>query len=523
MSLISFFLKHAIQSPDAIALKFCDEILTYHELACRVKAFADHLAKSGVSQDNNVAIYLCYSPKVIICVLAMFALGITFIPVDPDYPEERKDYILKNCRVSHVITETDLMQVSALNGIKKINMDAFLLSQKIELSDENFAGYVDENSSVYILYTSGSTGKPKGVVITQGGLIDTFLDWQAVYALNPTDKHLQMASYSFDVFYGDLMRALFSGACLVLCPRPGISKPRFLFEIIESEQITIAEFVPSVLRNLVNYLQGNQKNFSSVRLIACGSDNWSIGEYKIFKTVCNPETRLINSYGLTEATIDSCYFELTPQFESILHDQDSVPIGKPFPSAQVVILDDQLNPVAGGEVGQIFISGSSVAQGYYNDFSLTSKRFVVISVNGKSVRFLKTGDLGRLIAGGAIQLVGREDNQIKLNGLRVEMSDIENNLNLHPKIQDNIVALQPKKQGKRCLVAYIVVAEDAQLSDKELRDFLKTKIPYYMIPKSFIRLEKIPLTPNGKHNRQFFESDSSLFFDNLLFNEIQTA
>lgn len=498
-------MQHAIQSPDAYAVKFQDETLTYHELMLKAARLARYLSENNLAKDK-IAIYLNYSPQIIVAVLAAFLLGIVFIPIDPEYPSERIDYILANSKINYLISETNLLLTLAVDNVTTFNIDE-IPKNNTNLDDCcNFLSYQADNSPVYILYTSGSTGKPKGVVINQQGLVDAYLDWQDAYNLTATDNHLQMASFSFDVFYGDLIRALCSGATLVLCPRNVLLKPKLLSELLITENITVAEFVPSVLRNLANYMLNKQKYLVAMRLLICGSDNWSIGEYKKFRNICGNATRLINSYGLTEATIDSCYFELTPEFEQNLHDNDSVPIGRPFSKTNIFLLNSQLDPVHKHETGEIYISGSGLALGYHNNTVSTQAKFIQANLNGKVTRLLKTGDLGQYVLNNNIQLVGRIDNQVKLNGRRIEMSDIENNLNLHPSIAGSMVTLRKKENGKRYLAAYIVVDPLQYVIESELRDFLRNNIPCYMIPKTFIKIDKLPLTPNGKLDRQYLKN-----------------
>ncbi|MDW8319484.1 MAG: condensation domain-containing protein, partial [Anaerolineae bacterium] len=408
----------------------------------------------------------------------------------------------------------------------------------------------------YVIYTSGSTGQSKGVMVEHRSIVNAYLAWERAYALRePVKTHLQMASFSFDVFTGDLVRALCSGGTLVLCPRELLLEPAELYALMRREGVTCAEFVPAVLRGLVQYLEETGQDLSFMQVLACGSDSWFVGEYRRFLKFCGPNTRLINSFGLTEATIDTCYFEARPgdpDLARLALDQ-IVPIGAPFANQTMVILDRYGEPTPIGVPGELYVGGLGVARGYLNRPHLTAERFVpdpfsvisdqlsVISDQSFSAdhrpsftihrpitdhrspitdhrspttaprsplpgpRLYKTGDLARWLADGVVQFLGRADDQVKIRGYRIEPGEIEAVFDRHPDLAGCAVVARPDPKGQNRLVAYYVVrrglSDDAAPSAGELRRFAQERLPDYMVPSLFVRLEVMPLTPNGKVDR----------------------
>jgi acyl-CoA synthetase (AMP-forming)/AMP-acid ligase II len=242
-----------------------------------------------------------------------------------------------------------------------------------------------------------------------------------------------------------------------------------------------------------------------MQLLVCGSDNWSMEEYQKLQSLCGKRTRIINSYGLTEATIDSTFFE-SPSNSLVYFDTNKcVPIGKPFPNTDIFILDENLDVLENGQKGEIYIGGNGLARGYLNNLALTDQRFIFHKKLKK--RLYKTGDLGCYLPDGNIEFLGRLDNQIKFRGARIELSDIENALNGHFAIRESIASVLHIKSGQKKLAAYIVPEEGIELNVPEIKKFLRNKLPPYMIPSFFIKREALPVTPNGKLDRQAITKD----------------
>ena len=507
----------AIHYPDLTALEFNGQILTYQALNEQSNQLAHFLKSIGVTTETIVGISITRSFNMVIGILAIWKAGGAYLPIDPDYPTHRIEYIFADSLIQLLLTEHSLLEQLPSMAIKKICLDRDQLTFKsYPLSNPVCA--LTGNNLAYLLYTSGSTGKPKGVMVSHSNLIASYLSWEYIYQLTTKDCHLQMAGFSFDVFAGDLLRALCSGAKLVLCPKRYLLRPEKLYTLMQEQQINCAEFVPTILRRVIEYIKITDQNFNFMRLLICGSDTWSLGEYRGLKQFCSSKTRVINSYGLTEASIDSTWFEESLNSLTKISTNQYVPIGKPMPHATIFLLDDQMNTVCNANIGEIYIGGAGVARGYYNKPELSKERFIVHSFNGKPpLKLYKTGDQGRLLPDGNIQFLGRGDNQIKLTGIRVELSEIESIINSFPTIKENIVILNEQEPKHPRLVSYVVVEHREPETFSKLRLFLSGNLPGYLIPAIFIPLEALPLTPNGKIDRKNL-NDKHVIFHNELAN-----
>lgn len=492
------FEEHASKNPSKIAVMYREQTLTYDELNQKANLLAHHLIKSGVLPGTRIGISLERSPAIIVAILGILKAGGTFIPIDPEHPFDRITQICKTSKLLLLLTQKKLTTFDSIN-IKKIFLDD-LHADSCPNTSQNPLVNLSKDTLAYIIYTSGSTGVPKGVMICHSNLMHMYDAWMAAYQLSPSDKHLQMAHFTFDVFTGDLIRSLCSGGTLILCPKGTLLNPRKLYRLLIDTNITCAEFVPTVLRRLLNYLNTEQLHLDLIRLLICGSDNWSMHEYRDIQKYCSNSTRVINSYGLTETTIDNTYFEtdctITDQFPL----NQSVPIGKPFRNTEIFILDSNLLPTPKGKIGEIYIAGPGLAKGYADDPILTAEKFIQHPKLQK--RLYKTGDLGQYIDDENIIFLGRIDNQVKIRGIRVELSDIENILNTHPSITESLVSITFDLNKEKTLIAYVVLNKDYKLDNVALKKFLQTKLPMHMIPSDFIRLETMPLTASGKLNRK---------------------
>ena len=352
----------------------------------------------------------------------------------------------------------------------------------------------------YILYTSGSTGKPKGVMVTHRNLVNAYHGWLRAYRLDGDVRaHLQMASFAFDVFGGDMVRALGSGGKLVICPKETLLDPPRLLDLIRRENVDAGEFVPVVLRHLVQYLEETDRKLDGLRLVVVGSDAWYVAEHKRTLRCLGPDSRLINSYGLTETTIDSSYFEGDA---SRLPDASLVPIGRPFANVRLYVLDGHMQPAPVGVPGELYIGGDGVSRGYVNQ-ELIAERFVADPfVPGPSTRLCRTGDRARWRPDGQVEFLGRADNQVKIRGFRVEPGEIEEVLGGHPALAAAAVAARERAAGDLRLIAYVVGKADAALDAAELKQFLAQRLPDYMIPSAFVVLPSLPTTTSGKVDRK---------------------
>jgi len=506
----------ALANPDMPAVSYNDTTLSYKELNEKSNQLAHFLQSKGAGIETLVALSVARSVEMIIGVLGILKAGGVYIPIDPNCPNERTNNMLADSKAAILITQQSLLEKFSGSDVKKIFLDTD--QEKIScFSKNNPVTAVTSDNLAYVLYTSGSTGSPKGVMVCHKSVINAYNGWKKIYKLEYSDCHLQMANFYFDVFIGDLVRALCSGGKLVLCPRDTLLAPEKLHNLMLREKINCAEFVPTVLRRLIEYVEQHNYPLDFMRLLICGSDNWSINEYRTLQRLCGTRTRVINSYGLTEATIDSTYFEDELSNQEHFPLEHAVPIGKPFPNIEVLLLDENGNIILDSNTstaGEIYIGGSGLAKGYLNLPDLTAQKFIEHPFKADpSARLYKTGDQGRYLSDGNIEFLGRIDNQIKLRGMRIELSDIENVINCHHAIRESLVTICEDKSQHKQLVAYIVVESGPELNIADVRNFLQNRLSSYMVPSYFIRRDFLPLTPNGKLNRQSLKTNTLLLPD----------
>jgi amino acid adenylation domain-containing protein len=489
----TLFEAQAARVPQNVAVTHNGASLTYDELNRRANRLARHLQSQDVAVESRVGIHLDKSLDLIVAVLAVLKAGGTYIPLDPSYPADRLAYMLEDSGASILITTEEKAGQLPAGGAQALLLDQGALDGYAE---DNLAPSARPDNLAYVIYTSGSTGKPKGVMIEHRSLANAFYGWDTAYDLPHIQNHLQMASFSFDVFAGDFVRALCSGGRLVLCDRDTLIMPDALYALMRRENIEAAEFVPAVLRVLVDYVESQGQTLDFMKLLICGSDSWSVAEYRRFLTFCGEQTRLINSFGLSEATIDSSYYESTL---AKLSGEGVVPIGRPFPGTSLYVLDPHCGPVPSGIVGELYVGGEGLARGYWNRPDLTAERFVE-NPFAPGERLYRTGDLARWLADGNLEYLGRADFQIKLRGHRIEPGEIENQIKTFLGISQVVVTVYEGTQSSPRLVAYVV--SDATIDTAELRAYLKSLLPDYMVPSSYVQMSEFPLTPNGKVNRR---------------------
>jgi amino acid adenylation domain-containing protein len=373
-------------------------------------------------------------------------------------------------------------------------------------SHENLDVAVCADNLVYVIYTSGSTGQPKGVMNTHRGIHNRLLWMQQSYPLTSSDRILQKTPFSFDVSVWEFFWPLLTGARIVVALPEAHKDSAYLVNLISQQQITTVHFVPSMLQVFLQ--EANVENCSCLRRVFCS------GEALPFELTQNffdkIECELHNLYGPTEAAIDVTYWPCQPQAN--LH---VVPIGRPISNTQIYILDANQQPVPIGVPGELYIGGDGLARGYLNRPELTQERFILNPFfDAKSERLYKTGDLARYLTDGNIEYLSRIDNQVKIRGFRIELGEIEAVLNTHPQIQQTVVITTEDILGDKRLVAYIVKTDDS-ITTNQLREFLTQKLPEYMIPGTFVSLDTIPLTPNGKIDKKALLEISTETISNL--------
>ncbi|MFF0410711.1 amino acid adenylation domain-containing protein [Kitasatospora sp. NPDC004745] len=465
--------------------------LGYGELDRRAHRAALRLRELGVVEGSVVAVCLDKSPELITALLAVWRAGAAYLPLDPGHPADR---------LAHQVADAGAVLV-VVDERRPPGADLPARPVTLEELDRPAAEgpplpAADPDRAAYVIHTSGSTGRPKAVRVDHRNLAAVTAGWRAEYRLDTEARvHLQMAGTAFDVFSGDLARALSTGGTLVLVDRDLLFDTARLHRTMREEAVDCAEFVPAVARALLAHCEREGLRLDFLRLLAVGSDSWKAAEHRRLRALCGPDTRLVNSYGLTEATIDTSYYEGTAEG---LEPGRMVPIGRPFPNSELYILDRYGEPVPPGVAGELWVGGAGVAAGYPNDPGQTARRFTALDLDGTPTRLYRTGDLGHWDAHGTAHLLGRIDNQVKVRGHRIEIGEIEAHLTARPELAQACVTVRQDGAGESVLSAYLVPAEGAVLDRRELRRHLAEHLPTVMIPAHLTELPALPLTPNGK-------------------------
>lgn len=442
------------------------------------------LKEQGIGRNMPVIVCMEKSVNMIITLLAVMKSGGAYIPIETNWPKERIEYVIDNAQAKYLIYDSNnAYEDNDLQTKTKSFNELEIVYQ--ELDDTAVQNINKVTDLAYIVYTSGSTGRPKGVMVSHKNVVSIYQAWENAYELKTYSfNHLQMASFfSFDVFSGDLVRGLCSGGKLVLCRKEILLNIPLLYNIMEKEEVNIGEFVPAIIRNMMNYIRNSGKRLNFMKTIVVGSDMWNMDEFRTLKFLCAKHTRVISSYGLTEATIDSTYYEP----HDLLTNEGPVPIGKPFSNTEVYILDHHMNPVPVGVPGEIYIGGDGVAIGYVNEPELTQERFVTNAFGeGRETRLYKTGDLATWDIDGNIKLLQRVDNQVKIRGHRIELTEIEKYIESITEIEKAFVLAKEAINGEKILCAYYKLLEGTYEAEKVNKYLKKKKFhPIWCLPTSF--------------------------------------
>jgi len=503
------FEEQAQKTPDNVAVIYEDGSLTYKELNRRSNKLAETLRRSGVQTNEIVGIMIERSLEMVVGIMGIIKSGGAYAAIDPDYPRDRIEYMLCDSGIKILLTEEKLADRISFTG-KTLD----IISESCYYgSGENLENVNKPGDLVYIIYTSGTTGKPKGVMIEHRSLINITYAWKRDYRLEEAGvRLLQLASFSFDVFAGDLSRALTNGGTMVICPGDRRADLEALYRMIKSYRINILESTPALLIPLMTYIHENMLEIESLKLLIIGSDSLPVEEYRKLKQWYSQKMRILNSYGLTEVTIDSSFYE--KEAEEI-QGVGNVPIGRPMQNTQFYILDDKKRPQPVGTLGELYIGGDGLARGYLNRETLTAEKFVP-NLFRPGEKMYRTGDIARWLPDGNVEFLGRADSQVKIRGYRIDLGEIESRLLKYPGIKEAVGEAKEDARGSKYLVAYIVIDKKPEREQDEvpdcrdmpkpdaaaLREYLKKDLPDYMIPSYFMQLPKLPLTPNGKIDRK---------------------
>lgn len=486
-----WFEKQAARSPEAIALILDDEQITYRELNKRANRLARHLAALGVGSEALVGVCLRRSFDLVVALLAVLKAGGAYVPLDPEYPAERLAFMLRDTLASVVITDSSFSNSVPGQIAKLLLVDREATAIKTR-DPANLNARVTTNNLIYVMYTSGSTGRPKGVMIEHRGVIRLVKDADYL-SFDAGQRFMQLAPICFDAATLEIWGPLLNGGSLVLMP-PGTPSLEDIAAIIRRYEVTTV-WLPAGLFNLM--IDQHPDALGRVKQLVTGGDSGSLAHFRA-AVAGLPGCRIVNGYGPTEATTFAVC--LTARHEHL--EGTSVPIGFPITGTPVWVLDSNFNELPAGEIGELYIGGDGVARGYLNQRELTAEKFVVPTWSADpSRRLYRTGDLVRSRAGGALEFIGRVDDQVKIYGYRVEPGEVAEALRQHPAVRDAVVLAEKDRREEKRLIAYVMPRSRPAPAQQELRAFLMGKLPHYMTPASFVMVDQIPLTHNGKVDR----------------------
>lgn len=488
-SVDDLFARQVERSPDSIALAFAGAQLTYGDLNRKANRLARYLQRRGVGPNVSVGIFLERSEDMVVGQLAVVKAGGAYVPLDPEYPAERLAFILEDSCARVLLTDR-LRQGKLPRHVAEVICGEEVPA--LEERDDNTSNEAHADSPACVMYTSGSTGRPKGIVIPHRAITRLVHNTNYI-SLGPSDRLAQASNASFDASLFEIWGALLNGACLVGVPKDVLLSPNELGSMLKDERITTLFLTTDLFHQLA---AESPEVFASLRTLLVGGSPMNPRWAQEVLTQGAPD-RLLNVYGPTESTTFASWHEV----KDVSADAVSVPIGRPLANTQLYVLDRYGSPAPIGAAGELFIGGDGLARGYLNLPEMTAEKFIANPfVNSPSARLYRTGDFARMRPDGALEFLGRIDEQVKVRGFRVEPGEIETVLRQVPGVRQCVVIARRDTSGPKRLVAYVEL--DAHLADTgELRRHLKEQLPDYMVPSAFVVLDALPLTPNGKIDR----------------------
>ena len=491
VTLPELFSAQVARSPNAIAVVFEDQSLTYAQLDARSNQLAHRLIRWGVGPDVLVGLCVERSLEMVIALLAVLKAGGAYVPLDPEYPAERLQYMMGDADIRVLLTQSMLagtLPVPA--GVECIRLDQDDTTREPDTAPSIC---LDPEHLAYMIFTSGSTGRPKGAANTHHGLHNRLSWMQSAYRLTEDDVVLQKTPFSFDVSVWEFFWPLITGARLVLAAPGAHRDPARLIETIRTQRVTTLHFVPSMLQAFL--ADEGARHCKDIRHLICSGEALT-AEIQGQVSQLLPGAGLENLYGPTEVAID------VTRWACRNDGSRDVPIGRPIWNTRAYVLDAGLQPVPAGVAGELYIAGAGLARGYLGRTALTAERFVADPYGPAGSRMYRTGDLARWRADGVLDFLGRADAQVKIRGFRIEPGEIEAALTRYPGVAQAAVIAREDQPGNKRLVAYVVASDGASVDAASLRAHLATSLPDYMVPAAFVVLELLPLSPNGKLDRK---------------------
>ncbi len=495
MSLHQYFEDQVIKTPDVIAAVFEGKSISYFELNNKANILAHFLKKEGVIPNQQVGICINRSLEMLICILGVLKAGAAYLPLDPNYPEERISYMLQNSESPWLLMDKGTIK----NRPEGYAHSIFEISSILENNNsrENIPSINKPSDLAYVIYTSGSTGKPKGVAISHEAICNHMLWMKGNYQFCGEDVFLQKTPFSFDASVWEFFMPLFVGAKLIIAPDYAYASSDQLTHLVQEYNVSVLQLVPTMLKKLVT--TENFASCNSLKYVFCGGEALTPETISVFFGNNHSNAKLYNLYGPTESTIDAVTYTCKAEDG----ESDINFIGHPIANTKVYVLDECLQPVPEGITGELYLSGVGLARGYINNTEDTAKKFIANPFNseGKS-RLYKTGDLVKWNSNGALEYHGRCDHQVKIRGYRVELTEIEFFLDKVLHVSQSVVIPELDHKGQLSLSAYLELNNPSEIFVSDIRKQLNKVLPDYMIPGRFFLVDKFLTTPGGKIDRK---------------------
>jgi amino acid adenylation domain-containing protein len=508
----------AARAPDAVAVVFEDEQLTYGELNAKANRLANHLRGLGVGPDDLVGLCVERSADMIVGILAILKAGGAYLPLDPASPRNRLAMTIEDAGAALLLTQERLLPSLPETGARTLCLDRDVACWATE-DDGDLPVQGGPGNLAYVIYTSGSTGQPKGVMVTHANVTHLLAATESTYGFGANDVWTLFHSYAFDFSVWEMWGALLYGGRLVVVPYWVSRTPEAFHELLAAHSVTVLNQTPSSFSQLdaVDAKLGAARPLLSLRLVIFGGEALDPrGLEQWFARHGDRNPRLVNMYGITETTVHVTLCDLGAVGRDSADRNDGVEtrglgrvaggIGRPLPGARTYVLDAQLQPVPVGVTGELYVGGWGVSRGYLGRPGLTAERFISSPFGGAGERIYRTGDLVRWRADASLDYLGRIDHQVKIRGFRIELGEIEATLCRHPGIREAVVLAREDQPGDKRLVAYVVRDTPAELGVTDIRAALKRELPDYMVPSAIVALDRLPLTPNGKVDRKALPS-----------------
>jgi amino acid adenylation domain-containing protein len=507
MCIHQLFEQEAARRPDAVAIRFADDQLTYRQVNERANQVAHRLRKLGVGPDVLVGTLLDRSLDLVVGLLGVLKAGGAFVPLDPGYPSERLEFMAADIAAPVMLVQDSV--VGRMLNPHWLRGKALSLEQnRANIAQESIANPVNRTTAenlAYVMYTSGSTGRPKGVMVNHRAVVRLVKNTNYI-ELSEREVFLQFSPVSFDASTLEIWGPLLNGGCLAMMP-PERQSLGDLGMAIRQYGVTTLWLTAGLFNVMVEH---RLEDLKPLKQLLAGGDALSPSHVrKALETL--PGCRLINGYGPTEGTTFTCCRTITADDAR----GSSIPIGRPISNTQVFLLDSENDLVGPGEVGELCIGGDGLARGYLNQPDLTAAKFVRhLFCDEQEARIYKTGDLARYRPDGSIEFLGRLDDQVKISGYRVEPGEIEAVVMQHPGVRSTVVVARQDTPGEKKLIAYVVPREQ-ECSITELKTYLQEKLPAYMLPAAFVLMDSLPLSPNGKVDRAALPAPQSVRGESL--------